>query len=86
MNASFDGMRKNATRQMNFLGDILQEMLERYSDDIAKSDMQELIERYNSAAQAVDLMNCLYDDSVADDMNNLSHLSIFRLDDLEDED
>lgn len=86
MKASFDGMRKNATRQMNFLGDILHEMLKRYSDDIAKRDMQELIETYNSAAQAVDVMNCLYDDSVEDDVNNLSHLSILRLDDLEDED
>lgn len=86
MKTSFDGMRKNATRQMNLLGGILHEMLQRYSDDIAKSDMQELIERYNSAAQAVDVMNCLYDDSVADDVNDLSHLSILRFEDLEDED
>ena len=86
MKTSFDGMRKNATRSMNFLGDILHEMLKRYSDNIAKDDIQELLERYNSAAQAVDVMNCLYDDSVADDVNDLSHLSILRFDDLEDED
>lgn len=86
MKASFDGMRKNATKEMNRLGNMLHYVLATYGDEIAKSDIEELTTRYNSAAQAVDVMNCLHDDSVEDDVNDLSHLSILRFDDLEDED
>lgn len=84
MNASFDGMRRNATRSMNKLHDILKDILEEY--DLYEHHHQSLIEAFNNAAQNVDMFNCLYDDEVQGDVNNLSDLSIDRLDDLEEED
>lgn len=50
-------------------------MLEKCEDDI---DIQEVKDKYDNVAQAIDVMNCLYDDSVEDDINDLSHLSINR--------
>ncbi len=85
MKASFDGMRKNATKEMNRFGNVLHYVLETYGGEIAKSDMQKLIQRFNDAAQAVDVMNCLYDDSAEDDVNDLSYLSIIRIDELEEQ-
>ena len=83
MKASFDGMRTSATRAMNRLFDVIEDVLE--NEDISEDNKAQIIEKFNFAAQTVDIMNCLYDDSVEDDMNDLSHLSIERFDDDEDE-
>lgn len=79
MNVSFDGMRKNATRSMNQLHDVLKEILEEY--DLYEHHADGLIEVFNNAAQNVDMFNCLYDDEVQGDVNDLSDLSISRLGD-----
>ena len=83
MKVSFDGLRTNATRSMNKLHDVIKDVIE--SDDIYDSEKEELIEKFNEAAMFVDTFNCLYDDNVEDDMNNMADLSIDRLNDLEED-
>lgn len=87
MRASFDGMRRSATANMNELCDVLKEVIELPSWDSVSEDLKErIIEAFNNSAQSVDIMNCLYDPNVEDDMNNLSDiLSVDRLDELEKE-
>ena len=76
MNASFDGMRRKSTADMNYLHVVLQRII--LVSDIGDYELELLKESYNSAAQSVDMMNCLHDDSVDGDMNDLSHLGISR--------
>ena len=82
MNVNFDGLRKNATRSMNTLHTTLQKIINEY--DMYEKDREDLIKEFNEAAMFVDSMNCLYDDNVDGDINNLSDLSILRLEDLEE--
>lgn len=80
MEANFDGMRRNATANMNELGKFLEEeiliMDNYYIDDEIK---EKLVKAFNDAAQSVDVMNCLYDDAVVDDMNDLSEVLEIKL-------
>ena len=82
MNVSFDGLRRNATNSMNTLHTTLQKIINEY--DMYEKDREDLIKEFNEAAMFVDSMNCLYDDNVDGDINNLSDLSILRLEDLEE--
>lgn len=86
MRASFDGMRRSATANMNELCNVLKEVIELPSWDSISEDLkQRIIESFNNSAQSVDIMNCLYDPNCDDDMNDLSDvLSIQRLDDIEE--
>ena len=85
MNVSFNGLRRNATYAMNELWDILNTVLDEDThQDIDVDLKQKIIEKFNQAAMYVDSFNCLYDDSVEGDMDNLSDLSISRLEDLEE--
>lgn len=85
MNVSFDGLRRNATNSMNRLWDVLNTVIDEDTHQRIDIDLKkEIIEKFNQAAMFVDTFNCLYDDSVEGDMNNLSDLSISRLKDLED--
>ncbi|UFH59810.1 hypothetical protein [Sulfurovum mangrovi] len=79
MQVSFDGMRRNATNAMNALQGNIEDMLKKYEYDLYDSDRQDLIESFNEAAMFVDMFNCLFDDDVDGDMNNLSDLEINRL-------
>ncbi len=84
MNVSFDGLRRNATNSMNRLHDAINELCsDKRIEYIDKDLIDSLREKFNQAAMFVDTFNCLYDDSVEGDMNNLSDLSISRLEDLE---
>lgn len=83
MKVSFDGMRTNATHSMNRLHDTIKEIID--NDDLFDNEKRELIDNFNNAAMAVDIFNCLYDDDVDGDMNNMEELSIERLDKLEEE-
>ena len=80
MEANFAGMRRNATANMNELGKFLEEeiliMDNYYIDDEIK---EKLVKAFNDAAQSVDVMNCLYDDAVVDDMNDLSEVLEIKL-------
>ena len=80
MEANFDGMRRIATSNMNELGKFLEEeiliMDNYYIDDELK---EKLVKAFNDAAQSVDVMNCLYDDAVVDDMNDLSEVLEIKL-------
>lgn len=85
MEANFDGMRRNATANMNELHTVLKELIDCgwVRDEFIEV---KIIEAFNDAAQSVDVMNCLYDPNVEDDMNDLSDvLSIDRLDKKEEE-
>ena len=81
MEANFDGMRRDATANMNTLGNVIEEeILSMDEYDMPLELKEKLIEAFNNAAQSVDVMNCLYDPSVENDMNDLSGLlSINRL-------
>lgn len=74
MKANFDGMRKNATRRMNDLGSEIKKLLEMAKDGkyFEIEDFENLINSFNNSAGAVDVLNCLYDDNIEDDMNDLS--------------
>jgi hypothetical protein len=78
MNVSFDGLRTNATQSMNRLYDEIKGILETYEDDIIESDREDLMEKFNDSAMLVDTFNCLYDDDVEGDLNNMENLSIDR--------
>lgn len=90
MEANFDGMRRDATANMNTLGKVIEEeILSMDEYDMPLELKEKLIEAFNNAAQSVDVMNCLYDPNVEEDMNDLSEvLSIdrlkFRADDAEE--
>lgn len=88
MKVSFDGLRKNATRSMNKLYDVLEDILK--NEDICEDNKFQIIEKFNEAAMFVDSFNCIFDPDVEDDINDLSNLSIDRLaeqcNDKEDED
>lgn len=80
MNVSFDGMRKNATCSMNELASVVKEIIELESYEEVDNDLKKrLINCFNDSAMYVDFFNCLYDDDVNGDFNNLSDLSIDRL-------
>lgn len=92
MKTNFDNMRRQATASMNELGQVLKEEIlivtdSYYIDDELK---QKIITAFNQAAEQVDLLNCLYDDAVEDDSNDLSDvIEVERLeleDAAEDED
>lgn len=86
MNVSFDGLRTNATRSMNRLYDTIKDIVESGEyHTLTIDEKAELIEKFNEAAQYVDVFNCLYDDKVEDDFNSMDDLSIDRLDDLEED-
>lgn len=76
MKVSFDGMRKNATSSMNVLGSEIKELLEIAKDGryFELDDFEELINSFNNSASSVDIFNCLYDDNIEGDMNDLSEL------------
>lgn len=74
MRVSVDGLRKNATYSMNRLYDRLKEIIE--SGNLDDNQKKELISKWNESARYVSTFNCLYDDSIEDDMNNLSDLDI----------
>lgn len=90
MKANFDNMRRQATASMNELGQVLKEEIlivtdSYYIDDELK---QKIITAFNQAAEQVDLLNCLYDDAVEDDVNDLSdviEVERLELDDAEED-
>jgi len=83
MKANFDGMRRNATHNMNDLANELKIFIES-DDELADSGyMQAIVEAFNKAAHSVDVFNCIYDDDVDGDINDLSDaLHVTRLDEL----
>ena len=86
MKANFDGMRRNATSRMNDLGQEIKELLEMAKDGkyFELEDFEDLVYSFNNSAGAVDVLNCLYDDSIEDDMNDLSDVLNIDLIELED--
>ena len=66
-------MRRNATGRMNDLGQEIKELLEMAKDSkyFEIEDFENLVDSFNSS---VDALNCLYDDNIEDDMNDLSEL------------
>ena len=83
MKVNFDGMRRNATNSMNALYDTINTILQENTYQHIDEDLKkELIEKFNESAMSVDFFNCVFDPDVEDDMNDLSELSICRLDEL----
>ena len=59
---SFDGMRQQATRNMNYLYSEIEEILRRdEEDDLCCYDFSDLALRFNNAAFSVDMFNILQD-------------------------
>lgn len=76
-------MRRNATGRMNDLGQEIKELLEMAKDSkyFEIEDFENLVDSFNSS---VDALNCLYDDNIEDDMNDLSELIDISLIEFED--
>ena len=70
MKVSMDGLRINATRSMTDLYYAIEEALN--DDWIDDSVKQNLKDKYDDAARMLTTFNCLYDDRVEDDFNNMS--------------
>lgn len=83
MTVSFDGLRGNATRSMNTLHAVIENIIE--DGNLYDDEKKELIEAFNESAMFVDTFNCLYDDNVEGDMNNMVDLSVSRLEYKEEE-
>lgn len=81
MKISFDGMRITATASMNALHETIFEIIE--DDDICSGIKEDLIKRFNDAAMDVNFFNCLYDNEVEDDFNEMDDLSIKRFENME---
>lgn len=89
MKANFDNIRRTATAQMNVLQQVLNVQIlsmANYGEESARQ--VEIAEAFNDLAYSVDMLNCLYDDDVEDDVNDLSEeLEIKRIEfDEEEED
>ena len=86
MKVSFNGMRRNATNSMNELAGAIKEVIELKSYEEVDDDLKKrLIDCFNDSAMRVDFFNCLYDDSIDGDMDNLSDLSVDRLKEFEED-
>lgn len=86
MKVSFNGMRRNATDSMNELAGAIKEVIELKSYEEVDNDLKKkLIDCFNDSAMRVDFFNCLYDDSVDGDMDDLSDLSVDRLEEFEED-
>lgn len=74
MKASFDNMRIFATGSMNSLGEVLQDEILIVSDSYYIDDelKRKIINAFNHTAQRINALNCLYDDNIPDDVNDLS--------------
>ncbi len=87
MKANFDNMRRTATAQMNVLQQVLNVQIlsmANYGEESARQ--VEIAEAFNDLAYSVDMLNCIYDDDIEDDANDLSEeLEIKRLE-FEEED
>lgn len=84
MNVNFNGMRRNATDSMNELSGVIKEVIELKSYEEVDNDLKKrLIDCFNDSAMRVDFFNCLYDDTVDGDMDDLSDLSVDRLEEFE---
>lgn len=89
MKVSVDGIRRNATRSMNMLGNKIKQIItEEESLCIQKPSLiLDLINLFDSAAQDVDMFNCCFSENKEDMFNDLSNeLHIMRLGDDEDGD
>jgi len=82
MKVNFDGMRTNATRNMNELHDVIKNVID--ADYILDSQKEELIEACNDAAHSVDIFKCLEDEN-DENFNSIDDLEIQRLEEIEDE-
>jgi hypothetical protein len=86
MNVSFNGLRKNATNSMNELKSVLDDIIKLDSYDSVSIELKEdLIKKYNEAAMFVDTFNCLYDDNIEGDFDELINLEVDRLEDFQEE-
>lgn len=82
MKANFDNMRRTATAQMNALQQRVSESfgyMDNYGEESALK--VEIAEAFNNLAYSMDIFNCIYDDDIEDDANDLSdELEIKRID------
>ena len=85
MKVSFNGLRKNTTNSMTSLCRAIDCMLrdDRYND-ISYEHKEEVVRKFNEAARMVTTFNCLYDDSVKDDFDNMSDVDCEYLEEIDD--
>lgn len=74
MKVTFDVLRENATYGMNELHDVLKEIIE--SGNLNDYHIDKLKLNWNQAARFVGIFNYLHDDTVENDMTDLSDLDI----------
>ena len=80
MKVSFDGMRINATRNMNKLWDVINTTLIENAHQQIDDDLRdELVRSFNNAAMSVDMFNCVFDNDCEDDINDLSESLMIKI-------
>jgi len=80
MRANFDNIRRRTTRDFNNFGKVLENFLEQYNWEILSNGKEEIITSYNELRNAIVSLNCLYDDSINNDMSDLSEeLDVARI-------
>ena len=79
MKVNFDNIRKKTTKEFNELGKGLDKLLEQYDWEVLDKDMQEIVAKYNNLREMIITLNCLHDDEVADDINDLANLHVMRI-------
>ena len=77
MKTSFDGLRKNLTAEFNKLINHIKEQ-ENYTHQPEDTPMSVKIRVMNLKAY-IEMLNCCYDDNDPEDYNDLSDLSIAKL-------
>ena len=82
MKVNIDGLRRNATRSVNDLHRVLEEIIN--SGNLDYDQEEELINGFNEVARFIGILNCVYDPNIEDDMNDLSDLETKYLENKED--
>ncbi|MDD3344717.1 MAG: hypothetical protein PHR87_14230 [Sulfurospirillaceae bacterium] len=91
MKANFDNMRIFTTGSMNAFGEVLQDEILSVSDSYYIDDdlKRKIVNAFNHAAQRINALNCLFDDNIQDDVNDLSddiEVGLLKLEDKEEDD
>lgn len=72
MNVSIDGLRLNMTSDVAKLKSTIEHLLADVGDYADSSAKQELMDAFDQVAQDSNILNCVFDDNVAGDFNDLS--------------
>ena len=77
MKVNFDNIRRKTTNEFNNLGDYIENHMNEYGYYTEKAE--KVVAAYNNLRNMIIALNCLHDDEVADDVNDLADLNVKRI-------